>query len=344
MVHMSDNSSDAVSEITGALILTSLIALVIGIIAVGVLSQGTPAYVPAVRIDLMEDESNDLLLIHRGGDPLSRETTRIDVNGVDRSINFELEGVSSNWTTWAVGERMVLPGGHPPGSNVSVKIIYTGVDSPALLATLDSGIGPTPSPVPTSPTSPPTTVVTTVPTTSPSPTPTPFPQSYDTLLNTNRGGYVKDGGQVTFTVSGSYSWIVIAGSRYDLTLGDALILVINGDSSGVELDMNNNRISSFQFPDVTLFRNGTSLRRGAVSGIWISQYENLVSSLSIIVPSRSPVWTRLDFNGASIINGQNGQRIEVHQIYPKVSTRFMRLSIQTSNTYYDGGAVSYVVI
>jgi len=341
---MSDNSSDAVSEIVGALILTSLIALVIGIIAVGFLSAGTPAYVPAVRIDLVQDGSGNLTLIHRGGDTLLRETTRIDVNGGDRTEFFELQGTSGSWTTWAVGERMVLPGAQPQGSNVSVKIIYTGADSPALLATLDTGTGPIPSPFPTSPTSPPTTVVTTVPTTSPLPTPTPFPQSYDTSLNTNRGGYVKDGGQVTFTVSGSYSWIVIAGSRYDLTPGDALILVINGDSTGVEIDMNNNRISTFQFPDVTVFRNGTYLRRGAVSGIWISQYENLVSSLSIIVPPRSPVWTRLDFNGASIINGQNGQRIEVHQIYPKVSTRFMRLSIQTSNTYYDGGAVSYVVI
>ena len=175
-------NSDAISEIVGALILTSLIALVIGIIAVGFLSAGTPAYVPAVRIDLIEDESNDLVLIHRGGDTLLRETTRIDVTGVDQTINFKLDGMSNSWTTWAVGERMVLPGGHPPGLNVSVKIIYTGVDSPALLSTLDTGTGPTTSPV----TSPPTTA-TTVPTTSPQPSPTPVPLNANFTANTTSG-------------------------------------------------------------------------------------------------------------------------------------------------------------
>ena len=120
--------TDAISEIVGALVLTSLIALVIGVIAVGFLSQGTPAYVPAVRIDLLPDGSNNLTLIHRGGDTLFRETTRIDVNGEDRTEFFELQDTSGTWSTWAVGERMVFPGAHPQGSNVSVKIIYTGAD------------------------------------------------------------------------------------------------------------------------------------------------------------------------------------------------------------------------
>ena len=181
-VHMLDAHTDAISEIVGALILTSLIALVIGIVAVGFLLQGTPAYVPAVRIDLIEDESNDLVLIHRGGDPLSRETTRIDVNGMDRTINFVLDGMSNSWTTWAVGERMVLPGAHPPGSNVSVKIIYTGADSPALLAMLDTGTGPTPSPETPSP-----TTTTPVPTTSPQPSPTPVPLNANFTANTTSG-------------------------------------------------------------------------------------------------------------------------------------------------------------
>jgi PKD repeat protein len=179
---MSDNSSDAVSEIVGALILTSLIALVIGIIAVGFLSAGTPAYVPAVRIDLVQDGSGNLTLIHRGGDTLLRETTRIDVNGGDRTEFFELQGTSGSWTTWAVGERMVLPGAQPQGSNVSVKIIYTGADSPALLATLDTGTGPTPSPETPSP-----TTATPVPTTSPQPSPTPVPLNANFTANTTSG-------------------------------------------------------------------------------------------------------------------------------------------------------------
>ena len=119
---------DAISEIVGALILTSLIALVIGIVAVGFLSQGTPAYVPAVRIDLIEDESNDLVLIHRGGDPLSRETTRMYVDAIDRTIQFHVEHSPPPWTTWNIGERLVYNGTYN-----SVRIVYSGSDAPVLL-------------------------------------------------------------------------------------------------------------------------------------------------------------------------------------------------------------------
>ncbi|HIH26431.1 MAG TPA: type IV pilin [Methanoregulaceae archaeon] len=127
---MSDNHTGAISEIVGALILTSLITLVIGIIAVGFLSQGTPAYVPAVRIDLIQVGSDDLVLIHRGGDTLHRETTRIYVNGIDRTIQFQREDDPGTWTTWNVGERLVYN-----GTYTSVRIVYSGSDAPALLFT-----------------------------------------------------------------------------------------------------------------------------------------------------------------------------------------------------------------
>jgi len=85
---------DAISEIVGAL--SSLVVFVIGVITVGFLSLGTPAYVPAVRIDLVQDGSDDLTLIHRRGDTLTNETTRIVVRGVDKTDDFRLEGTGDN--------------------------------------------------------------------------------------------------------------------------------------------------------------------------------------------------------------------------------------------------------
>jgi PKD repeat protein len=168
-------------------------------------------------------------------------------------------------------------------------------------------------------------------------------QPRNTLLNTNRGGYVKDGGQVSFRVTGSFSYIDIGVTRYNLAIGDTITLLVHGDSTNVEADMNGNRISTFRFPDVTVSRGGSPLGRGAITGIWISQYLDMTSSLSIIVPSRSPVWTEMVFDGITLIYGQNGQRIELFNLYPRVSDSFMRLNVQSGNTYYNGAAVSYVI-
>lgn len=163
----------------------------------------------------------------------------------------------------------------------------------------------------------------------------------DTLLNSDRGGYVKGGGQISFTVRNSYSRITVGGIQYNLNIGDTISLTVNGDSTNVEIDMNDNQISRFAFPDVSVYRGGTFLNRGSVTNIWISEYSNMASSLSIIVPSHYPVWTRLNFNGNTIINGNNGQKIELYNLYPKTSNAYMRLDVRYNDVYYNGAATGY---
>ena len=178
--------------------------------------------------------------------------------------------------------------------------------------------------------------------TTPVPTPTPA-TGEDTLLNTERQGFVLNGGTVSFTVEqgSSSSNIRVGGVLYNFAVGDVVSLTINGDSTNVEIDMNSNHISRFSFPDVTVYRNGAFTARGQVTNIWISEYSNMASSLSIVVPSRSPVWTRFVFDGNTLIDGQNGQRIELFNLYPKASSGFMRLEVTNSKTYYDGAATAY---
>jgi hypothetical protein len=163
-----------------------------------------------------------------------------------------------------------------------------------------------------------------------------------TTLNTNRGGFVRNGGQVQFTVTGSNSWIKIGGATHNLNSGDSVSLSVNGDSRNVEIDMNGNHISRFAFPDVTVLRNGNTLGRGTITGIWISQYSGLTSSLSIVVPAvPSPVWTWFEYNGVTIINGNNNQRIELLNVYPRASDGFMRLDVKNTNVFYSGAATGY---
>lgn len=154
----------AASELVGTLILSALIVLVIGIVGVSLLSQGPPAEVPALRVDI-HNESGNLTLIHRGGDTLFLEKTRIFVDGVDRTNDFpDPEGGA--WTEFHTGDWLILPVDLMPyRDDISVQIVHTGPEVPALLFTIgDIGVPPGPWPDPT-------------PTVTPTPTPTPFPDT-----------------------------------------------------------------------------------------------------------------------------------------------------------------------
>lgn len=133
----------ASSELVGTLILSALIVLVIGIVGVSLLSQGPPAEVPALRVDI-HNESGNLILIHRGGDTLFREKTRIFVDGVDQTSNFILEGES--WGEYGAGDWLILPVDLMPyRDDISVQIVHTGPEVPALLFTIgDIGVPPGP--------------------------------------------------------------------------------------------------------------------------------------------------------------------------------------------------------
>ncbi len=142
MQSINDPKTLAASELVGTLILSALIVLVIGIVAVTLLSQGPPVEVPALRVDIHND-SGALVLINRGGDTLFREKTRIFVDGVEQTANFILDGES--WVEYGAGDWLVLPGMFR--DDVSVQIVHTGPEVPALLFTIgDIGVPPGPGP------------------------------------------------------------------------------------------------------------------------------------------------------------------------------------------------------
>ncbi len=145
MLSKNDPKTLAASELVGTLILTSLIILVIGIVGVTLLSQGPPAEVPALRVDIHND-SGALVLINRGGDMLFREKTRIFVDGVDRTGDFFREGEVSSWAEFGTGDWLRLNlSGFSYQDDISVQIVHTGPDVPALLFTIgDIGVPPGP--------------------------------------------------------------------------------------------------------------------------------------------------------------------------------------------------------
>ena len=95
-------TDDGVSELIAALLLTSIVTLGIAIIAITFLSNPSPSEIPSLSVDLAKREAN-VVLIHNGGDPLYRQTTRIMVDGVDRTDDFKTpEG--DDWSTFSTGD------------------------------------------------------------------------------------------------------------------------------------------------------------------------------------------------------------------------------------------------
>jgi PKD repeat protein len=131
--------SAAVSEIVGALILTALIVLAITVIGVSLLSEGPTPEVPALRIDVLENRY-PLTLIHRGGDRLDYETTRIIIDGDDLTEFFKKrEGILlKSWTEFESGDllELDLPGASFDPKTVTIQIIHSAPEIPTLLFTL----------------------------------------------------------------------------------------------------------------------------------------------------------------------------------------------------------------
>lgn len=318
-------------------------------------------------------------VIYLNNNPAPVDHAIIRLKDADGTV--EQDGWSITKTPWSVGKTLIIPESAgsvtlvyqgPSAQSLILKTSFapgvTGTAGPVTASPTASSPTTTPvtptatttipptnatTPVTTSPTSIPTTnvttTVTTAVTTSPiptSPTPTATPAAgKDTLLNSERGGYVEDGSQVAFRVEtgGSSSHITIGGIQYNLAVGDVVSLLINGDSTNVEIDMNNNHISRFSFPDVSVYRGGAFLARGSVTDLWISEYSSMTSSLTVIVPSYTPVWTNFVYSGNPVIYGDHGGRIEIYNLYPKSSNQYMRLDVQDANTYYDGGATGYLL-
>lgn len=77
----------AVSEILGALLLIAVISLAVSIVGVTILSNVETSQVPSVSL-LITNQSQNISVMHTGGDPLLAGSYRIIVNDVDQTASF----------------------------------------------------------------------------------------------------------------------------------------------------------------------------------------------------------------------------------------------------------------
>lgn len=170
---------------------------------------------------------------------------------------------------------------------------------------------------------------------------------YDTLLNTAEGkpGYLMPGGYLEFRVTGAYSHVTIGGTQHNLENGSMVKLVIGTGGQG-HIDISNAKISSFAYDDITLFVNGIGKGTGKINtgnnGIWVSNFDNLVSTLTLNVPSTN-VWTEFTVGGTPIIDRVSDDRkITLYNLMPN-KDGLMNLDNQPSpeKIYFIGSITSY---
>lgn len=98
----------AVSEAIGVILLVALGVLGFGIVASLIIPTVTFDEIPRVQVQAVYDSTDEeLLLIHVGGDALYKKDIKINVDGVDKTSAFELDG-ASDWVEWKLGEKLIL--------------------------------------------------------------------------------------------------------------------------------------------------------------------------------------------------------------------------------------------
>jgi hypothetical protein len=107
-----------VSEVIGTLILIGVVVAGMTLVAILLLSQPLPTKVPVLDV-IISNQSRNIYIYHKGGDPLVRGQYQILVDGGDQTGNF----TNSGDEPWSVGETL---GNTTPSMPHRVVIVLNG--------------------------------------------------------------------------------------------------------------------------------------------------------------------------------------------------------------------------
>ena len=113
------DSSSAVSEVIGVVLLISIVVVCVSLVAVILFSQPAPGKVPNLNFMTGIDPSGTTLyLYHNGGDTLYAGEFGVLVDGVPASYS-----ISGGGNQWSLGKNLIVPVSTTPKS---VSIVYNG--------------------------------------------------------------------------------------------------------------------------------------------------------------------------------------------------------------------------
>ncbi|MGI6023174.1 MAG: PKD domain-containing protein [Methanoculleus sp.] len=170
------------------------------------------------------------------------------------------------------------------------------------------------------------------------------PQTWhDTLLNTGKGksGSLMQGGYLEFRVTGAYSYVELGGTRYNLAINDVVRLVMGTDGNG-KIYISGSAIKTFSYNDIALYINNDLKGSDSITEIWVSSYDNLISTLTLNVPAKS-AWTNFAIDGQTLINGDDGQKITLYNLMPGTDGSLNLGPSSGKGVYFVGSITSYTL-
>ncbi len=166
------------------------------------------------------------------------------------------------------------------------------------------------------------------------------PVSGTVTLSASKGAYIESGGEMQFRVTGTASTITVGGTGYSLNQGDTVRLVVESNQHGL-IYASSSMITTFSFNDVSLYRNGVFVGRGAVSAIQINGYDQYQSTLNLFMPPASASDTYFNVNGVTLINyQQSSTAIRITGLRGNMNLN----PCTASQVYYNGGAAGYQIL
>ncbi len=144
-----------VSEVIGAILLISIVAVAVGIIAVGLLSTPPPQEIPHINVLAVKNDSRVTLTLI-SGDDLNPDEFYLRLNNgvVLDPLKGDFDGHKSGEWPWSIGEQLYITSQPLP---TSIDLIYRGGNGEDLIDTITvttmvSGSGPDfVGPIPTPP-------------------------------------------------------------------------------------------------------------------------------------------------------------------------------------------------
>jgi Archaeal Type IV pilin, N-terminal len=347
-----------VSEITGVIMLISIVVLGVAIIGVVLFSQSTPQEVPNVNFMTgTNSPPTELYLFHNGGDSLIAGSFSVVVDGVSRPYM-----VSGSDSEWSVGENLVIPITRAPAmvalvynsSGVGPVIIHS---APVSASALTGPIGPDVLiPVTIVPGS--CTGVSDPACASLIP-PAIILDQFMKNVSGNSINFYKDAGcglSVGSTISIGVS---DPNATSSITMGKSSPTVIplkNGDRITLTTRSSTKNFRTFglspQIWELTVenvdvnitYANGThDTRNNAdISHTWIARYSDFMSNLVLSGSGASS--TALTVNMTQIINNDDSRAIMIRNVRPMPAGLFLIQVDDSANSAYFVGRADAILI
>jgi len=167
---------------------------------------------------------------------------------------------------------------------------------------------------------------------------------YDVILNTDghKSGSLQTGDYLEFEVTGANSKVKIDNEKYDLNIGDTIRLTMGSDGYG-DIYIGSGDLSTFSYDDVSLSINGEFEKTGTVKQIWINDYDDLHSTLTLQVPA-TYAWTQFTWNGETKIYGSDGSGIMLDDLMPGSDSILNLQNHENSGVYLTGSASAYTYL